>query len=136
MLCVLLLGLALRSFQFNYTHSSLAKVGMSISTVMAVLQSAIAGYTRAQIQLGNAPDWAHEGPFVRLGKILRLLFLLCLYTGTSLTIAGIFVIDKSKAVQISTTMQCVMLLSLTYFSVHFAVVGGTACRPLWRWSNS
>jgi hypothetical protein len=136
MLCVLFLGLALRSIQFALLHSTICKVGMGVSTAVAVLQAAIAGYTRAQIMLGYAADMAEVGPFFHLSTILRLFLLLCLYTGTSLTIATVFAIDRSQAVPLSTTMRCVMLLSLAYFIVHVAVVGGAACQVLWRWSSS
>jgi hypothetical protein len=138
MLCVLLLGLALRTIQRSTTYSNTAMVGMCFSTGVAVLQAVIVGYARAQIQLGYAQDKAEVGPFLQLGIIFRSLSLVCLYAGIGLILAGIVAIDRTpEAHQLSATMQCLMMLNVTYFVVHFAVVGGTACcRFIHRWSSS
>jgi hypothetical protein len=158
MLCVLLVAITLRMVQLNLQPPIWACVAMLLSTVAVVVQAALAGVNNWRVAALQQPALQEiEGTVGRVAAAFQLTFMGCLCVGATLTVVSVFAMEPTPLAAIwpqslasvsfldlngdrrpplSTTMRCVMFLTVLYFSVNLWLMAAGACAQLHIWARS
>eukprot|EP00440_Ansanella_granifera_P043509 gb/GFBE01047161.1/.p1 GENE.gb/GFBE01047161.1/~~gb/GFBE01047161.1/.p1 ORF type:complete len:538 (+),score=123.98 gb/GFBE01047161.1/:1-1614(+) len=162
MICVLLVGIALRAVQLNLEPELWAALAMYITTGAVIMQAArntanaVARYQsddKPQHLLGDEA----AGPAMPVSSGLQdgmnafwAATTCSVYIGTAFILASVFAMESKplsvilppgaeRAAEanhpLSTTMRCVMSLTVVYFGAYLIVLGGSVLRPwLGQWA--
>jgi hypothetical protein len=155
MLCVLLVGMTLRMVQLSLQPPHWALVAMLLSTFTIIAQAALAVINVVCVaakQEKTKQENEGVGGILAFASHLTLLFILC--AGVATIIASLFYMEQDPVAALwpstvdddvrpdgghalSTTMKCVMILTLLYFTVMLGLmVMAGSCAALRAWASS